>query len=394
MPKNLKILLTGGGTGGHFLPLLAVVNELRKIGAERGIDFDFLHIGTNPARERELVEKFHVKYDHVAAGKMRRYFSLQNVVDIFKIPWGLGQAYTKVKKFDPDVVFGKGGYASVPVITAAGWQHKKILIHESDTSPGLANRKMAKYATEIALAFSQSARFFDKNKVVITGNPIREGIRAGSYERGLKTFNLNEDKPIIFVTGGSSGARTINRVTVETLPKLLDHYQIIHQCGNIGLEAVVGKLREKFGAANVIQQGANYYLRDRGYRLRPFLQLEEMADAYAGAKLVISRAGASSLSEIAAVGKPSIVIPLPLTASRGEQITNAAVYERAGASTVIMNEELTAEKLLAAIKQLIDNSQTLTAMGQAARKLARPEAAQLIAEEIIKLAYGDGSQKN
>lgn len=389
MPKTLKILLTGGGTGGHVLPLLAVVNELRKIGAERGIDFDFLHIGTNPARERELVEKFHVKYDHVAAGKMRRYFSLQNVVDIFKIPWGLCQAYAKVKKFNPDVVFGKGGYASVPVVTAAGWQHKKILIHESDTSPGLANRKMAKYATKIALTFPQSAKFFDRDKVVITGNPIRAGITGGSLEKSLKTFNLAGDKPILFITGGSFGARTINRVVVAALPKLLETYQVIHQCGQVGLDEVVGALRQKFGAVNVVQQGNNYYLRDRGYRLRPFLELEEMADAYAGAKLVISRAGASSLSEIAAVGKPSILIPLPTSSSRGEQITNAAVYERAGASTVIMNEELTAEKLLAAIKQLVGDAATLTAMGQAARKLAHPEAATRIAEEIIKLAYGN-----
>ncbi len=388
MPKILKIILTGGGTGGHFLPLLAVVNELRKIGAERGIDFDFLYIGTNPARERALVEKFHVQYDHVAAGKMRRYFSLQNVIDVFKIPWGLGQAYAQVKKFGPDVVFGKGGYASVPVVTAAGWQHKKTLIHESDTTPGLANRRMAKYATKIALTFSQSTRFFDQSKVVVTGNPVRAGILAGSFEHCLKTFNLDNSKPILFVTGGSFGARTINRVVVAALPKLLETYQIIHQCGQVGLEEVVGTLRQKFGAVNVVQQGNNYYLRDRGYRLRPFLQLEEMADAYAGARIVISRAGASSLSEIAAVGKPSILIPLPVSASRGEQITNAAVYERAGASVVIMNEELTTEKLLVAIRQLVGDAATLTAMGQAARKLAHPEAATRIAEEIIKLAYG------
>lgn len=388
MPKTLKILLTGGGTGGHFLPLLAVVNELRKIGAERGINFAFLHIGTNPEREQALAEKFHVKYDHVAAGKLRRYFSLQNLVDIFKVPWGFCQARVKVKKFDPDVVFGKGGYASVPVVTAAGRLHKKILIHESDTTPGLANRRMAKYATKVALTFPQSARFFDQHKTVVTGNPIREGILTGSYERGLKTFNLTKDKPVLFVTGGSLGARTINRVILEALPELLVRYQVIHQCGNIGLGAVLDKLRDKFGKVNVVQQGDNYYLREQGYRLRPFLSQDEMADAYALSRLVISRGGASSLSEIAAVGKPSILIPLPLSASRGEQITNAAVYERAGASVVIMNEELTAEKLLAVIKQVTADQSELAAMGQAARKLARPEAAALIAEEIIKLAYG------
>ncbi len=389
MPKNIKVLLTGGGTGGHVLPLLAVVNELRKIGAERGIDFTFLHIGTNPAREQSLVEKAHVKYDHVAAGKIRRYFSLQNAVDIFKIPWGLGQAYAKVKKFQPDVIFGKGGYASVPVITAAGWQHKKIIIHESDTTPGLANRKMAKYAAKIALTFPQSARFFEPGKVVITGNPIREGILSGSYERGLKTFNLETDKPILFVTGGSSGARTINRVMVEALPQLLDRYQIIHQCGTIGLPEVLDRLREKFGREIVIQQGTNYYLRGQGYRLRPFLQQDEMANAYAAATAVISRAGAGNLSEIAALGKPSILVPLPLTASRGEQITNAAVFERAGASVVIMNEEMSAEKLVAVTRQLLANPEELASMGRAAKSLARPEAALLIAEEILKLTYAN-----
>lgn len=388
MSKNLKILLTGGGTGGHVLPLLAVVNELRKIGTERGIDFTFLHIGTNPERERGLVEKFHVKYDHVPAGKIRRYFSLQNVIDVFKIPWGLIQARRKVKEFQPDVVFGKGGYASVPVVTAAGGLHRPIIIHESDTTPGLANRRMAQYATKIALAFPQSARFFDPKKVVVTGNPIRVGISEGGFESCLKTFHLNRQKPVLFITGGSIGARTINRTVVSALPRLLNDYQIIHQCGNVGLEDVLDRLRETFGTVNVVQQGNNYYLRDKGYRLRPFLQLAEMADAYAGAKLVISRAGASSLSEIAVVGKPSILVPLPLSSSRGEQITNAAVYERAGASVVIMNEEMSADKLVETIRQLLVNPAELEAMSRASKKMAHPEAASLIAEEILKLAYG------
>lgn len=389
MPKQLKILLTGGGTGGHILPILAVVNELRKIGTERGLDFTFLHIGTNPERERDLVEKFHIKYDHVAAGKIRRYFSFQNLVDIFKIPWGLQQAFRKIKEFQPDVVFGKGGYASVPVVTAAGWLHKQIIIHESDTTPGLANRRMAKYATKIALTYPQSARFFDRNKVVMTGNPIRAGIGDGSFESCLKTFHLENTKPILFITGGSIGARTINRTVVAALPALLKDYQVIHQCGQVGLEDVLARLQGIFGAANVVQQGNNYYLRDQGYRLRPFLQLDEMADAYAGAQLIISRAGASSLSEIALAGKPSILIPLPLSASRGEQITNAAVYERAGASLVIMNEEMSAAKLVKTVRHLLADPDEIKTMSAAARKLACPEAATLLAEEIIKLAYGD-----
>lgn len=386
MPKNkYKILLTGGGTGGHIQPLLAVAAQLRRIGEERQIEFDFLHIGSSPAQEKEAIEQAGINYDYVLTGKLRRYVSFQNLIDAAKIPLGIMQAYFKVKKFNPDAVFGKGGYASVPAVIAAGWLRKPILIHESDTSAGLANRKLAKYATRVAVGFAKARESFSGSKVVVSGNPVRPEILQGSRSECLDIFNFSGSKPILFVTGGSLGARTLNRVVAGALPKLLERFDVIHQCGRENLADTVKCVRLLFGENRLKKQGDNYYLKSLGYRLRPYLR-SEMGAAYAGGDLVIARAGANNVTEIAALGKPSILVPLPMTVSRGEQISNAGMLAKAGASIVFLNQDFNPEDLLATIDRLFAEPKKLAAMGQAARKFYKPDAAVLLADEIFNLA--------
>ncbi|MFC1721801.1 undecaprenyldiphospho-muramoylpentapeptide beta-N-acetylglucosaminyltransferase [Patescibacteria group bacterium] len=389
MKNHFKILLTGGGSGGHIQPILAVVAELRKIGEARKVDFDFLHIGSVPDKEKDLIEAADITYDYVLTGKLRRYVSLHNFFDAFKIPLGILQAYFKVKKFNPDVVFGKGGFASVPAVVAAGWLNKPILIHESDTSAGLANRKLAKYASKVAVGFAKAKSSFPDSDVVVTGNPVRPEILAGSKDKGLNEFNFSGDKPIIFVTGGSLGARTVNRVVILALPKLLEKYDVIHQCGPVNLDDSVSKIKTLFGENRIEKQGDNYYIKGLGYRLRPYLH-NEMADAYACADIVVSRAGANNITEIAALSKPSILIPLPLGSSRGEQISNAGMLAKAGASRVFINQEFNASDLVSALADLFSSPDKLSAMGKQAHKFFRADAAVHLADEIFNLArYAD-----
>jgi UDP-N-acetylglucosamine--N-acetylmuramyl-(pentapeptide) pyrophosphoryl-undecaprenol N-acetylglucosamine transferase len=386
MKKNqYKILLTGGGTGGHIQPLLAVAAQLRRIAADRRLKFEFLHIGSNPTQEKEVIEQAGITYDYVLTGKLRRYVSLKNLIDAGKIPIGIMQAYFKVKKFNPDVVFGKGGYASVPAVVAAGWLHKPILIHESDTSAGLANRKIAKYATRVAVGFAKARESFPSEKVVVTGNPVRPEILQGSKSNCLDFFNFTGAKPILFVTGGSLGARTLNRVVAGALPQLLEKFDIIHQCGHENLADTVGCVRLLFGENRLKKQGDNYYLRSLGYRLRPYLR-GEMGAAYAGADLVIARAGANNVTEIAALGKPSILVPLPMNVSRGEQISNAGMLAKAGASVVFLNQDFNPADLVATINRLFADRNKLAVMGKAARQFYQPDAAIRLADEIFNLA--------
>ncbi len=384
---KIKILLTGGGTAGHLMPVIAVVNELRAKSKELGFRIEFLHIGSNEKMEREIIEDAGIKYKSIPAGKLRRYISLKNLIDIFKIPIGVLEAYFIVRKFNPDVVFGKGGYASVPAVIASAWLKKPIVIHDSDATPGLANRKMARHAAKVAVSFENAKKFFSNEKVVLTGNPIIENFLNGNKKRARTLYKLRDDKPVIFVTGGSFGARTINRTLVLSCGNLRN-FQIIHQCGKgKNLESTLDLFEKTHGVSLLSKKVANSSFEMysyKNYRLVPFLK-KEMADAYACAELVVSRAGASNISEIAALGKPSILVPLPLSASRGEQIVNARIFENAGASVVIQNDDFTHENLVSVVRDLFSNGEKLSQMGEKARKLARPDAAAKIADAILSL---------
>ena len=359
----MRILLTAGGTGGHIQPILAVVSELERIAQEKKIPLEFLWVGGKEGPEREFAQNKNIPFRGISVGKIRRYFSWQNIVDFFKIPRGIIQAFSIVRKFKPDKVFGKGGYVSVPGVLASWLLHRSIIIHESDSIPGLANRFLSHFATKIAISFEECERYFPKDKCVLTGNPISSEILEGSKERGFSYFKKSKDKPTMFVTGGSQGARAINEIVKKAMPELLKICQVIHQAG-------VQSAKFKVQSSKL------------GYRQYGFLKSKEMADAYAIADLIIARTGSNTLFELAALEKPSILIPLP-TSAQNHQLRNARIFEESGAAQVILQKDLTQQVLLKNIKDILDNKEKLEEMSRNVSKLARFDAAKKIAEIII-----------
>jgi len=372
----MKIILTAGGTGGHIQPILAVVSELERIAQEKKIPLEFLWIGGKEGPEREFAQNKNIPFKGVSVGKIRRYFSWQNIVDFFKIPRGIIHAFSIVRKFKPDKVFGKGGYVSVPGILASWLLHRSIIIHESDSIPGLANRFLSHFATKIAISFEECEKYFPKGKCVLTGNPIRSEILEGSKERGFSYFKLGKDKPIIFVTGGSQGAKAINEIVEKAMPGLLKICQVIHQVG-VQTSKFAPSPKRLWRVGDKIQNSKNI-----GYRRYGFLKSKEMVDAYAVADLVISRAGSNTLFELAALEKPSILIPLP-TSAQNHQLRNARIFEESGAARVILQKDLTQQVLLKNIKDLLDNKERLEEISRNVSKLAKLDATRKIAKMII-----------
>ena len=362
--KKLKIILTGGGTGGHVFPILAIVSELKRLSEK---EIDFLWVGSKTGPEKDIAGKYGIKFRSVYTGKIRRYFSWRNILDIFRNPVGIVQSFFIIKSFRPDVIFSKGGYVSIPAVLA-GWFCKiPSLIHESDTVPGLANRFLSKYSRKIAISFEESKGYFSSQKCVLTGNPIRPEILEGSKERGFRYFGLEYGRPVILVIGGSQGSQKINEIIIEALPKLQEKYQVIHLSGEKNLQAISHKA-----------QNLKYY------KLYPFLPANKIADAQEAADLIVSRAGANALAELATLGKPSILVPLP-TAASDHQRKNAQVFEKAEAAWVIEEKDLTAEALVKEINWLFSHAERMDKMAGNVLKLARPNAAKIIAEEILKL---------
>ena len=364
----MRILLTGGGTGGHLFPILAVVSAIKKLAAE---PVEFLLIGPDDFTQ-EVITKAGLPFKRILAGKFRRYWSWQNILDLFKIPLGICQALWHVYLFMPDVIFGKGGYASVPAVLV-GWLYRiPILIHESDAVPGMANRFLSHLAKRVAVSFKPALKYFPEKKRALVGNPVRQEILKGDIARARETFKLSPDKPVIFITGGSQGSQRMNQAVLEILPELLKKTQIIHQTGEKNYEEVKKK------AETVLTNLKS------DYHPFPFLK-EEMKDAYAVADLIISRAGANSLAEIAAVNKPSILIPLP-GAANDHQRENAFEFMRGGAGVVIGEANLKPHLFQEKIISLLDKPDILRKMGQKARRLARLEAASKITQELLDLA--------
>jgi len=366
----MRILLTGGGTGGHITPIIAVVKEIKKITKE---DVEFLFVGFADSKGKEMLENEGIKVKNISCGKMRRYFSWQNFIDPFKVLLGVLQSFWHVYLFMPDVVFAKGGYASVPGAFAAWFFRTPIISHESDSVPGLANKIVGKLAKLVIVAFQNPLEYFPKNKTVLLGNPIRREIIDGSAQRCREDFSLSEGKPLIFITAGSQGAVSVNAAILRILPRLLEFSEIIHQCGKTDIENV------KKMAAEIA--GDEY--ESKGYHPRDFIG-KELPDVFAAADLIITRAGANTLAEIAAVGKPSIIIPLQNSAS-DHQRENAFEFSRAGASIVIEQSNLTPNLFLAEIRKILNNPNLSSQMGENARKLAKPNAAKEIGELILKL---------
>ncbi len=370
----MKILFTGGGTGGHIFPIIAIAREIRRI-YSNGEKLEFFYIGPEDQFASILFSQEGIKVKKIMAGKIRRYFDLkslfQNIIDLlFKIPIGFFQAFFYIFFLAPDLIFSKGGYGSIPAVLAGWILWVPIFLHESDATPGLSNRFLSKFALKVFVSFAKT-EYFPPKKMILTGNPIRKELLAGSKEEAKNLFKLSYQKPIILILGGSQGAQRINDLILVILPDLLGNFEIIHQCGEKNLKEV------KVEANVVIPEELKNY-----YHLFPFLKETELAHAFAACDLIVSRAGSGSIFEILATGKPSILIPLP-EAAQNHQLKNAYSYAETGATTVIEEENLKPFFFLERIKYLLSHPIELENMAKKSGEFAKPEAAREIAENIV-----------
>ncbi len=322
-----RIVFTGGGTAGHVTPNLALIKEFLADG------WDIHYIGSADGIEKGMIQYIGIPFHAVNSGKLRRYFSLKNMLDPFKIFMGIVQSFWLFHKLKPDVVFSKGGFVAFPVVVGAWLNRIPVVAHESDMTPGLANRLCFPFVNKICLTFDVGQKHFKKlDKIDVTGTPIRQQLFEGNKLRGLELCGFNAEKPCLLVIGGSLGAGSINQSVRAALGELLKNYQIIHLCGKGKIDASLNSLE--------------------GYRQFEYVN-DELADLFAISSVVISRAGANSLYEILALGKPHILIPLSAQVSRGDQIQNARYFQGKGISRVIQDETLNAETLLNALQDLM-----------------------------------------
>jgi UDP-N-acetylglucosamine--N-acetylmuramyl-(pentapeptide) pyrophosphoryl-undecaprenol N-acetylglucosamine transferase len=371
----MKICFTGAGSGGHFYPNIAVAQALYQEARERKLLAPELHyIATNPFDERRLFD-YDITFHRCPAGKARKYFSPLNIIDTFKTLIGIVVAFGILFRMYPDVILSKGGYASMPVVTAAWLLRIPVVAHESDTIAGRANQWIASYARKIAVAWPEAASYFPEDKVAAVGNPVQqelfEPITDGSHEY----FALDESLPTIFVIGGSQGAQSMNDIVLESLPELLPHYQIIHQVGP-------GKRNGSKESAAVIMADDT----DHSARYHPieYLDLETMRRAAGIANLVISRAGSGAIFEIAAWGLPSILIPLDPSVSR-DQRENAFAFARAGATSVMEQHNVTPHLLSTEVNRIMGDGKLYNEMQEAAAGFATPDAAKHIAAALVNI---------
>lgn len=323
-----RIVFTGGGSAGHVTPNLALIPKL----AERG--WDIQYIGSKNGIEKTIIEKEGIPYHGISSGKLRRYFDLKNFKDPFNVAKGIMEAYIKIRKLKPDVIFSKGGFVSVPVVIG-GWLNKvPVYIHESDITPGLANRISVKFASKIFVTFEEAKRHLPSDKTVHTGSPIREAILKGNKEKGLRFLGFTASKPVITVMGGSLGSIRVNNAVRELLDELLQTYQVVHICGK-------GNKDEKYEGRP-------------GYKQFEYIS-EELPGVFAATDMFISRAGSNAIFEFLTLRKPMLLIPLPKASSRGDQILNAQSFESLGYCHVLYEENLTKETLSHSIQELYMN---------------------------------------
>jgi len=369
----MKILFTGGGTGGHILPIIAIVREIRKIYTKEDLEFNYL--GPNGEFEKLLLSQEDIKVKQVLAGKIRRYFDLKSLLDnlvdvLFKIPIGIFQAFFHIFFLSPDLIFSKGGFGSIPAVIAGWLLRVPIFLHESDVAPGLANRFLAKFALEIFVSFPETESF-SPQKMILVGNPIRREILEGSKKEAKSLFKLSEEKPIILVLGGSQGAQRINDKILEILPELLKDFELIHQSGEKNFDQVKSEAR-----VMISKDLAKYY------HPFPFLNEVEITKAYALSDFIISRAGAGTIFEIAALEKPAILIPLS-EAAQNHQLKNAYTYAKTGGAVVLEEENFTSHFFLEKLKYLFSHPEELKKMSLAAKEFAKPLAAKVIAGYLV-----------
>lgn len=370
----MKILLTGGGSGGHFYPLIAVAESINEIAkAENLVSAKMFFMSDTPYDTESLIEN-NITYIPILAGKIRRYTSILNFLDIFKTAFGVLSAIIKVFRIYPDVVFSKGAYASFPVLVAAKLLKIPVIIHESDSVPGKTNLWAGKFAKKIAVSYPDTAKFFPTEKVAYTGNPLRKEILKVTKTGTHEFFSLEKTIPTILIIGGSLGAQLINERILDALPKLIEKYQILHQTGKNNVENV-SKLSEI-----IIGNDPN----KNRYRIFDYLNNLNFVMAAGAADLIITRAG-STIFEIASWGIPSIVIPITETNGNHQRI-NAYDYARSGAASVIEESNLTTNVLIVEIDRILQNQALRDKMSLAAKAFTKPDAADKIAREIITIA--------
>lgn len=371
--KTFRLVIAGGGTGGHVLPAISVIEELRR----REVPVEVLWIGSHTGVERDVATSAGVAFAAIQTGKLRRYVSVKTATDMFRIPVGYVQARRLLRHFQPDVLYSTGGNVSVPSALAAA-RRTPILTHEQTAQIGIANRIVGRVADVFAVTFAQTAdqaRAHNKH-VVVTGNPVRASLRTGDAERGRSAWGMGAELPLVYVTGGARGASPLNDRLAALLPDLLQHAQVVHQAGPAAANNDAATLE----AARTSWPEA---LRDR-YRVTEFIN-DGIADLYAAADLVIGRAGAGTVCELAFLGKPSILIPLPGTWG-DEQRKNARMLADAGAAVVLEQDEATPEKLQATILELVRDPRRLRAMGAAAQSIGHEDAAARLTDELLALA--------
>ncbi|HZR97964.1 MAG TPA: glycosyltransferase [Chloroflexota bacterium] len=353
----MRVLLAGGGSGGSATPVLAVAEALRA----RLPDAELLLVGTAGGPERALAAAAGVPFAAVASGKLRRYLDWQNVVDAGRVPVGIAQAVGLVRRFRPHVAFGAGGFAAVPPLVAAALGGVPVLIHQQDVEPGLANRLLVPFARRISVAFPESRAHFPRGRTLVVGNPVRADVRSGDRRRAAELFGLEPGVPTLLVTGGGTGALGLNERVAAAVPALVEVCQVLHLTGR-------GR------AVPPAQPSPRYHAYE-------FL-VDEMKHALAAADVVVSRAGLGTLSELAALGKPMVLVPMP----DSHQAANARAAARAGAARVVAQADLTPERLVALTHALLADAAARAALAAAARQLFPPDAADRLAGVLLALA--------
>jgi UDP-N-acetylglucosamine--N-acetylmuramyl-(pentapeptide) pyrophosphoryl-undecaprenol N-acetylglucosamine transferase len=351
-----RIILTGGGTAGHVTPNIALIPTLRELG------YDIHYIGSYEGIERKLIEEMNIPYYGIDSGKLRRYFDPKNFTDPFKVVHGYGQAKKLMKKLKPDVVFSKGGFVTVPVVLAAHRHHIPVIIHESDMTPGLANKLSIPSASKVCCNFPETLSHLPEGKAVLTGSPIRQELLSGNKLEALKFCGFTANKPVLMVIGGSQGSAVVNDAIRGILPELLKTFQVIHLCGKGKMDHTLDHME--------------------GYVQFEYIK-DELADLFALADVCVSRAGANAICEILALRKPNLLIPLSANASRGDQILNAESFENQGFSEVLTEDQLAPTILIPKILKLYENRETyIAAMEKSKQSDAIAQITRLIEETV------------
>ncbi|PIP22884.1 MAG: hypothetical protein COZ91_03230 [Candidatus Nealsonbacteria bacterium CG_4_8_14_3_um_filter_39_7] len=383
----MKILFTGGGTGGHILPIIAVLRELKKLHQKNARigrtpkekNLDIFYIGPKDNFGDLLFAQEGIKVKNVLAGKIRRYWGIksffENIADFFKTPIGIIQSFFYIFFTAPDLIFSKGGYGSIPAVIAGWILRIPIFLHESDAVPGLSNKILAKFASRIFTSFPKTKNF-PLSKTILVGDPIRNELLEGDRGEAKEFFKIESEKQVVMIMGGSQGSQRINDKVLEILPEMLKNFEIILQCGEENFQQVRAE------ANAIINEESKKY-----FHIFPFLKEADLKKAFAICDIIVSRAGSASIFEISALGKPSILIPLPESA-QNHQVENAYSYARTGAAIVLEESNITPYFLLGKIKNLLDDPEEIRIMSDGAKSFSKPQATKEIAKYLLDSSLG------